>query len=364
MLQRVSVAISFIAFYAAMLLFISYTTACIYLHVPSVSWLPVHVSFVVCVAFSVLWIISIFNDMFFVTEGGRIVPGALGRLGQSGGYIVTVFVVLIIVCHIKKMGIRDSLILLSFVFFPVLIAVVRFFYPEFSQLGLGIALSILMMYICFHIEQTHHIHNQSLVIAENRNLLMLSQIKPHFVFNVLNSIYVLCEKDSREAQRALGEFSEYLRTNLDSLKDDSLVSFRSELEHVAHYVELEKIRFGDGLNFVYDIQTEGFKLPLLTLQPLVENAVKHGITKKPGGGTVRISTHRTDSEFVLSVKDDGVGFDMGKLPQLDASKCTGIGLVNVRERLASMIHAAMEIYSEPGHGTEVVIRGRLQGESS
>ena len=116
MLQRVSVAISFIAFYAAMLLFISYTTACIYLHVPSVSWLPVHVSFVVCVAFSVLWIISIFNDMFFVTEGGRIVPGALGRLGQSGGYIVTVFVVLIIVCHIKKIMVpRASGLLLLWV---------------------------------------------------------------------------------------------------------------------------------------------------------------------------------------------------------------------------------------------------------
>ena len=113
---------------------------------------------------------------------------------------------------------------------------------------------------------------------------MLSQIRPHFLFNTLNSIYVLCEKDPEVAQKAIGEFSEYLRGNFEGLENETVIPFSREIEHVRHYLNLEKMRFGSLLHVIYDLDGSEFMIPPLTLQPLAENAVKHGIMRKKDAG--------------------------------------------------------------------------------
>ena len=181
---------------------------------------------------------------------------------------------------------------------------------------------------------------------------MVSQIQPHFLYNALTSIAQLCEKNPSKAKKATIDFSDYLRRNMNSLKEQSPVSFESELKHLETYLSLEKMRFGDDLNIEYDIQTTDFLIPSLTVQPLVENAVKHGVGMKEDGGTVTIATREYDNRFEVIVSDDGVGFDTEKKP--DDGR-THIGMENVRNRLKTMCNAVLNIKSKIGVGTTATI---------
>ncbi len=189
---------------------------------------------------------------------------------------------------------------------------------------------------------------QERAINDMQLKIVLSQIQPHFLYNSLNAIYYLCGKDAGAAQKAISEFSDYLRGNLDSLKRNTPVPFETELKHVETYLKLEKMRFEEELEIVYDIQTTEFKLPALSLQPLVENAVKHGVGKAANGGTVTISAIETENEYLVSVKDDGVGY------ACDEKKNDGrshIGINNVEQRLKNMCQGTLVIQSEIGKGT-------------
>lgn len=189
-------------------------------------------------------------------------------------------------------------------------------------------------------------------LREKNIAMMISQIQPHFIYNSLNAIRHLC-KGIPEAQQAIKDFSDYLRGNLNSLDRHTPVSFQTELKHVQSYLALEKIRFEDELNVVYDIQTVNFSLPALTVQPLLENAVKHGVGQAPEGGTVVLATREYEEYFEIIISDNGVGFDPSKPPQ-DGKK--HVGIENVRYRLWNMSHAILQISSEIGKGTRAVIK--------
>lgn len=121
--------------------------------------------------------------------------------------------------------------------------------------------------------------------------MMLSQIQPHFIFNSLTVIKHFCRYDPKLAEKAILDFSRFLRGNMDSLNSREPIYFNKELEHTKAYLSLEKYRFGEDLDILYDIQATQFVLPPLTLQPIVENAVRHGIRETPDGkGTVTIMT--------------------------------------------------------------------------
>ncbi len=140
--------------------------------------------------------------------------------------------------------------------------------------------------------------------------------------------------------------------NLDSLTRRELISFERELAHVQGYLSLEKMRFEDELNVEYRIESLRGMLPPLTVQPLVENAVRHGVAKKEGGGTVSISSFENEDAFYVVIKDDGVGFDPDA-PQKDDR--THVGIQNVRNRLAAQCGGRLEIRSAPGAGTSATI---------
>lgn len=187
--------------------------------------------------------------------------------------------------------------------------------------------------------------------------IMLSQIQPHFLYNSLSTIRELCIVDPQKAPKALEEFSAFLRGNMDSLKSKVPVPFSRELEHVKHYLHLEQIRFGEDLKVEYDIQEEDFFLPTLTIQPIVENAVKYGVGNKEEGGTVRIATRREENRIVITVQDDGVGFDVDEIEHIPVQKDgrTHIGLSNVKHRIERMVNGTMTIHSRKESGTVVEI---------
>ena len=192
-----------------------------------------------------------------------------------------------------------------------------------------------------------------LKLQESRISIMLSQIQPHFLYNTLNSIYQLCESNPMRARSMVNSFAEYLRNNLSTLEAPGLIPFETELSHINTYLDIEKIRFEDTLEIEYDIQCVDFLLPVLTVQPIVENAVKHGTSKKRGGGTVTISTSENDKYYIITISDTGCGFDTS-IKKNDGK--THIGIENVRQRLSNMCGGVLTIESEVGVGTVATIR--------
>lgn len=187
--------------------------------------------------------------------------------------------------------------------------------------------------------------------------LKFSQIQPHFIYNTLSVIRSLCRTNPPAAVDTLDEFAAYLRANLDaSAQENPMVPFRQELENVQHYLSLAQRRFGDRVRVALDIRAEDFSLPAMTLQPLAENAVKHGLSRKRGGGTVTIATAEADGVVTIQVIDDGVGFS----PEEEREDDDGLhlGLENVRTRFETLCGGTMTINSEIGCGTAVTLKFR------
>lgn len=193
--------------------------------------------------------------------------------------------------------------------------------------------------------------------------IMVSQIRPHFMYNALTSIAMMCDIDPKTAKEATIHFSKYLRCNMDALKQTAPVPFEKELEHLKHYLYIEKLRFDDLLNVEYDIQTTGFEVPLLSIQPLVENAVKHGVGMAEDGGTVKITALETEDAYEVIIADDGVGFDP-EAPKKDDGR-SHIGMETTKKRLKDLCDADVIITSKPGEGTvvRVVIPKKHREES-
>ena len=218
---------------------------------------------------------------------------------------------------------------------------------------LGTALGAFAMFVNLQADQRERTFKAEAENAKLKSDILLSQLQPHFLSNTLGAIEGLCKNDT-EAKNAINLFSRYLRENMDAITQDAPVPFDQELDHAKKFLTLEQLRFGDDLNTAYDIGCTDFMLPTLTLQPLVENAVRHGIRgTEDGTGTVTISSREFDGHWEVSVADDGAGFDP-LLPAVDDGR-THIGLRNVRTRLELISNGKLRIDSEFGHGSVVTI---------
>ena len=182
-------------------------------------------------------------------------------------------------------------------------------------------------------------------------MLSMSQIRTHFVFNILTAISGMCQYDPNKADEVLIRFSRYLRNNIDIMQEDKIETFTKSMQHLEDYIALEQIRFGNRLQFVKELEIENFKIPPLILQPIVENSIKHGLFPKPDGGTITLQTREVNGTIEIIIVDDGVGYDMNTLKKEES-----VGLDNVRFRLKYMEKGSLDIESTPGTGTKVTIR--------
>lgn len=189
-------------------------------------------------------------------------------------------------------------------------------------------------------------------LAKNKMALMLSQIQPHFLFNALNTIQCLCETQPSVAAKTVNHFARYLRGNMDSLTQDAPISIERDLEHLDAYLAIEKLRFPD-IVVQRSIKDVDFSVPALTLQPLVENAIRHGFNKCGEGGIVAIATWEENDAHCMSIVDDGVGFDV---TQVSDDGRSHVGLRNTTDRLRLMCSAELVVESSPGAGTTICVR--------
>ncbi|MBQ3265453.1 MAG: histidine kinase [Ruminococcus sp.] len=315
---------------------------------------------------TIAWILAAFNAAVYLTGTFSHIPfyidennhfqGGLPYISQTKFVVSFILLFHLIYCTVSEYRRKKTWIWIPIAnIVLVMIAVFMDISPLYrdypvSYLTISVVCCGLFYYIWLHLEFVKAHEND--LIAEQRIKLMMSQIQPHFLYNSLSSISELCETDPKKAQQMTDDFSEYLRYNLTALSTEKLVSFEKQLEQTEIYLNIEKTRFGDRVNTVYEIEMTDFEVPTLTVQPLVENAVRHGICKRPEGGTVAIRSYETDSEYVIEISDDGVGFDM---ESINKDSETHIGIDNVRTRL-KYFGDKFEIESKPGIGTTAMIR--------
>ena len=347
--------------YAALALFTCFIAAYVKQFTPISPW-PSRIACWVCAAAAILWLAtSISGELAYsINDDGKFDAGLLYWAGAASGAGILLFNMLFILKHRKALKPHAATVLMLYSVFPLL-GFASQPYWDTTPVYLGSAIASVLCYAVVHVEQSHQMAQQEHELAESRVAIAVSQIQPHFLFNALNSICYLCNVDAKEAQTALREFSDYLRMNIDSIGVTKPIFFSAELDHIKTYLKLEKMRFEDDLAVEFDIQTTNFKVPPLSVQPLVENAVKHGVCKRPEGGTVTIRTRELPNQTVVVIQDDGVGFDPNA-PYDDGRE--HVGIRNVRQRLWAMCNASLEVESTPGLGTTVTISIPKEGEKA
>ena len=268
--------------------------------------------------FVVLDIVNIFTGMFFNGDGGTYNRNKLMIISQS--YQLVMFAI-------------TSVITFAIAYLSIIVAIeVLFFFVNVSK-------------------------NIQLAEEQEKNKdaqirIMMSQIQPHFVYNALSSISTLISINPPKAQKALDSFTEYLRHNIAALTATKLIPFEEELNHIKTYVSLEEVRFNDRINVEYDIYAKDFYVPPLSLQPIVENAIKHGILKKLEGGKVILKTYESDNAYIVEISDDGVGFDANNFKDEDNRH---FGINNIKHRIKNMCNGDIVIDSEINKGTKVTV---------
>ena len=310
-----------------------------------VSFVPNYIILAICSIYILLSVISLFNGMFFsFDENGCFVNGPMYGLVRAFDLIVIIIGIFWVMCYRKILTLREISFLISFNVLPLLSVTLQRFWEPTPQY-MAVTLSLIVIYVLFHGEITRQ-------LADSRISIMLSQIQPHFMHNMLTTIMYMCRTDPEEAEKTVGQFSDYLRANMDSLTLKQCIQFETELKHVKTYWSLEEKRFGDKIRAVYDIQENSFMLPSLTIQPIVENAVKHGM-RKDKQLTVTIRTYSDMDNYYVEINDDGRGFDVNAFKNDEKSH---IGIKNVQQRLKMMCDGELTVNSVPDQGTDAVIK--------
>jgi signal transduction histidine kinase len=301
-----------------------------------------------------LLIISQFNDLYYVIDDNNVYHRSTA---YALSYLLPVVMIgtdfLFLLQGRRRLSRREIIAFSLYLSVPTIAMVLQLYLYGVYFIVLATILAALVMYVFIISDQTERYTRQ---VEENASLqveIMLSQIQPHFLFNTLAAIGRLCRNDP-EAKEAINKFARYLRGNMDSLSHQAPIPFSGELAHTKAYLELEQLRFGEELKIEYDLEVQEFLLPTLTLQPLVENAVRHGVrARENGAGTVTIATRERADSYEIIITDDGPGFDPSA-PRPEDGR-SHVGLDNVRERLRRVSGGELRIESEPGKGTKAII---------
>lgn len=319
----------------------------------------------------ILLIISQFTHMYYCIDGENVYHRAeMWALSQVLAYMFYAFDIYLLVRYGKRLARQQVITFAIFVATPAIASAVQaMFYGLFIVLfvctmcAFVIFVQMLSHQVEEYCEKADELTKQQIELNESRMKLAMSQIQPHFLYNTLNAIHYLCAADPELAQKTVANFSNYLRGNLGAVEENHLIPFEKELEHTKRFIEIQQLRFGEELKVTYFINCHDFLIPPLSLQVLVDNAITHGICTREGGGNLTIRTDEYPDRYVVSIIDDGVGFDP---ENYDTDGKKHYGIKNVRTRLESMCSGSLEIESKKDSGTtaRIIMYKEKQEESN
>ena len=294
------------------------------------------------------------SPVFYISETGQWCEGPLYAAVYAVIFIYLALLFLFSLSYFTKKNIKRGIIILAILAESVAVSLCEYFNLISGYTSAVTALCMLEYYayltLIFQHDLQFSLTEQKLHTTQTNILLMLNRIQPHFLFNALNTIRALYAKDLKLGERTLEQFSSYLRQNLEYLTETDLIPAAKELEYTRIYTDIEILRF-PYIQVQYEIEDTDIKIPPLTIQPLVENAIRHGVRGKQGG-VVTVSTVREGNVHRITIKDNGVGFDQNKLTDREG---THIGMQSVRERVEQMCGGTMTVSSEILMGTKVTL---------
>jgi hypothetical protein len=310
----------------------------------------------IAIATCIIDIITIFAEPFlslsiYLDENNQLVRHEWFMFSYIFTFACVMIIIGIIIRHKKVFSAREFLTFIAYMTIPALGVAVHMFVEGLPINFLSITLAVMLYFAGIQSELSKQVKQKELELTECRVVTMLSQIKPHFLYNALTAIAQLCDEDPKKAKKATIDFFFFLQGNMESLSDRSLISIEKEMAHVKGYLDLEKAIYGNALNVTYNIQASRFLLPPLTIQPIVENAVRHGIGKKEGGGSITISINENKADYSIIVSDDGAGHDP---TEPLSGKHKHLGIDNVRLRL-TQCGGTIHLTGKIGKGTTVTI---------
>ena len=295
-------------------------------------------------------IIAQFTDVFYyVTPDNRFFYGPLYGLSLVPLVLILLLNIAGVIIRRKKLSKKHFTALLIYLL-PMTAAIILHMFISVELFVIfGMALFAMIMFGLILSDNMEQYAKQQQEIAHQRARVMVLQMRPHFIYNTMTTIYYLCKQDADKAQQVTLDFTDYLRQNFTAIASEDTVPFADELRHTQSYLAVEKAQHEDMLVVEYDTPYTHFRLPPLTLQPLVENAVKHAMDPNAGPLTVSVRTRQTDAGVLITVEDNGRGFDPNdKLkphPALD----------NIENRLKQQCGGTLKIDSAPGCTTVTII---------
>ncbi|MGX8704862.1 MAG: sensor histidine kinase [bacterium] len=300
----------------------------------------------------VLLIISQFTEIFYyVTPENMCERGPLFALLLVPLLAIMLFNIGGVLRRKEKLS-KSAYIALLVDLLPMAIAIfLHMFIFASVFIVFGMTVSAMTMFVLIFRNNMAEYMRQQREIASQRAGVMVLQMRPHFIYNTMMGIYYLCDLDSQKAKQVTLDFTTYLRKNFTAIASEDTIPFHDELEHTRAYLAVEQAQYDDSLHVNFDTPHTLFRIPPLTLQPIVENAVKHGMKSSIDPIRILVVTRKTETASELIVEDNGPGFD----PNVDDNDEPHIALNNIRHRLELMCNGTLEISPREGGGTSVKV---------
>lgn len=300
--------------------------------------------------FCVMLTVAQFTDIFYyATSENKYFRGPCYALLLTPLVLIMILNIGSLIKKRKKLSQKYLMAFLVYML-PMTIAIIIYLFTSVDILVLFvIVLCALTMFGLIISDNLEQYLRQQREIANQRTSVMVLQMRPHFIYNTMMGIYYLCDQNPQKAKQVTLDFTTYLRKNFTALAREDTIPFREELEHTRAYLAVEQAQFEDVLFVSFDTPHTMFRVPPLTLQPIVENAVKHGMKSSSDPIHISVVTQQTDTENVILVEDDGPGF------KLTDDNEPHVALDNIRQRLALMCGGKLIIETRQGGGTLVKV---------
>ena len=311
---------------------------------PLISWL------IWSIYFAILIITQFTKCIYYITDDNIYHRGKLYPLLLVPLVVLSLYNYAVLFFKRKYISKKHLIAFIIYLTLPSVCMLVQMFLYGLLLTVIGTSIASIFMFLFILSDQIEHYIMQKEENARQRASINVLEMRPHFINNTLTSIYYLCEQNPEKAQALILNFNTYLRKNFTALVKENAIPFIEELEHTKAYLAVESVRFEDKLFVEYDTPHTHFRIPPLTLQPIVENSVKHGIDPELEPLHILIRTRETESGSIIEVCDNGPGFT-------DTDKDEPhIALANIKERLKLMCNGELIIKSNENDGTSVIIR--------
>ena len=311
----------------------------------------------------IFWIVAVLGGVFFVqltatqfapifywvTPDNQLLLGSWYPLSVAPIFLILLLDVSLVIRRRDRLSRKYYLGFLVCLLPLTLAVLVHLFAAYFPLVYIGLAVTAFAMYGLIQVDQIQQQLRQQREIAQQKASIMVLQMRPHFIYNTMTSIYCLCNQDPQKARQVTLDFTTYLRKNFTAIACEDTISFPEELEHTRAYLAVEQAQFEDSLFLEFDTPHTQFRLPPLTLQPIVENAVKHGLDPESDSLHLVIRTRETKLGSEILVEDDGTGYEAPDDSQ------PHIALANIRQRLELMCGGRLTIRPREGGGTVVQV---------